>query len=242
MDLAIRHYIPGRVRLHVPELCRKPSLADGAVAWLRDQTGIKTARLNYVCACLVVEYDRAGERFLQTILARLRRSSVADLAVLLMAGNGSADEASRSPAGALELPAKQSDTKNSNVPPTKSEVPKLFSAQSPLALPTLSLAMALSVNPLVMALNMPLMLWNGLPIARRAWRVWRRESRLNVDFLDTLAIIASVAQGNPLAGSIVTWLIKLGDWIRDLTAAGSRRAISELLEFQSKTAWVKRNG
>src|SRR5262249_42780585 len=53
---------------------------------------------------------------------------------------------------------------------------------------------------------------------------------------------ASVAQGNPLAGSIVTWLIKLGDWIRDLTAAGSRRAIDELLEFRSKSAWIKRDG
>ena len=80
------------------------------------------------------------------------------------------------------------------------------------------------------------------PIARRAWRVWSRESRLNVDFLDTLAITASIAQGNPLAGCIVTWLIKLGDWIRDLTAAGSRRAIGELLEFRSKTAWVMRDG
>src|SRR5262249_60626092 len=60
--------------------------------------------------------------------------------------------------------------------------------------------------------------------------------------LDTLAIAASLMHGNPMAGAIVTWLIKLGDWIRDLTAAGSRRAISELLEFQGKTAWVLRNG
>ena len=38
-----------------------------------------------------------------------------------------------------------------------------------------------------------------------------------------------------MAGAIVTWLIKLGDWIRDLTAAGSAHApISELLEFQSQ--------
>ena len=44
-----------------------------------------------------------------------------------------------------------------------------------------------------------------------------------------------------MAGAIVTWLIKLGDWIRDLTAAGTRRAISELLEFQTKTAWVIRD-
>src|SRR5262249_21982725 len=70
----------------------------------------------------------------------------------------------------------------------------------------------------------------------------RRESRLNVDFLDTLAVTASLAQGNPMAGAIVTWLIKLGDWIRDLTAAGARRAIRGLLEFQVQTALVVRNG
>ena len=113
--------------------------------------------------------------------------------------------------------------------------------RTPLALPTASLLMAFSLNPVVQAINMPLMLWNAYPIALRAWRVWRREGRLNIDFLDTLAIAASLLQGNPMAGAIVTWLIKLGDWIRDLTAAGTRRAISELLEFQAKTAWVIRD-
>jgi Cu2+-exporting ATPase len=101
--------------------------------------------------------------------------------------------------------------------------------------------MAFSANPVVWAINMPLMLWNAYPIALRAWRVWRREGRLNVDFLDTLAIAASLMHGNPMAGAIVTWLIKLGDWIRDLTAAGQRKAMSELLEFQTKTAWVIRD-
>ena len=86
------------------------------------------------------------------------------------------------------------------------------------------------------------MLWNAIPIARRAWRVWSNERRLNVDFLDTLAISASVLLHNPLAGSLVTWLIKLGDWIRDLTAAGSRRAIAGLLEFRSRNAWILRDG
>jgi cation-transporting P-type ATPase C len=102
--------------------------------------------------------------------------------------------------------------------------------------------MAFSTNPVVTAINMPLMLWNAYPIALRAWRVWRREGRLNIDFLDALAITASLLQVNPMAGAIVTWLIKLGNWIRDLTAAGTRRALSELLEFQTKTAWVIREG
>jgi heavy metal translocating P-type ATPase len=242
MDIAIRHYLPGRVRLHVPELCRKPSLAEATVAWLRGRDNIRSARLNFDCASLVIEFDAACEALLRGLLAQLRLATTADLAALVAAAPASDAEKSPSPASALEAPARQSDTKNSNVPPTKQEVPGIFSAQSPLALPTLSLAMAFSANPFVMALNMPLMLWNGLPIARRAYRVWKRESRLNIDFLDTLAILASVAQGNPLAGSIVTWLIKFGDWIRDLTAAGSRRAIDELLEFRSKNAWVKRDG
>src|SRR6202012_5856316 len=126
--------------------------------------------------------------------------------------------------------------------PTPQSQANDVSKRSPLALPTLSLMMAFSANPVVMALNMPLMLWNAIPIAKRAYKVWANESRLNIDVLDTLAITASVLQGNPMAGCIVTWLIKLGDWIRDLTAAGQRRAISELLEFQSRNAWVMLNG
>jgi cation transport ATPase len=65
--------------------------------------------------------------------------------------------------------------------------------------------------------------------------VWSQEQRLNVDFLDSLAISACIGQGLLMTGSLITWLIRLGDWIRDMTAAGSKRAIGELLEFQNKT-------
>jgi Cu2+-exporting ATPase len=234
MDVAVRHYLPGRVRLHVPQLCRKAALAEAAVAWLRAQPGISSARLNLACASLVVEYDCSRESMLQGILAGLRATSLKELAALVA---GPMAPAGASPAAIQHSPAPKPVTA-----PTKGDVPGLFSSRSPLGLPTLSLLMALSANPVVIAVNMPLMLWNAIPIARRAWRVWSNERRLNVDFLDTLAISASVMQANPLAGSLVTWLIKLGDWIRDLTAAGSRRAISGLLEFREKSAWILRDG
>jgi Cu2+-exporting ATPase len=102
--------------------------------------------------------------------------------------------------------------------------------------------MAFAANPWIRFINTPLILWNAYPIAVRAYDVWRKEKRLNVDFLDTLAISASLIQGNLVAGSLITWLIKLGDWIRDLTASGSKRAISDLLEYRNKTAWVLRDG
>jgi heavy metal translocating P-type ATPase len=224
MDFQVRHFMPGRLRLHLPALCRKKTLADTFVAWLQGQPGIKAARINYDCASLVVEFEIANHGFFQGLLQELRHTSLSDLRVVLAMAKASTAAAQADVIPAVPKPS----------PPV--------SWRGPLALPSLSLGLAFSTIPVVVAVNFPLMLWNAYPIAVRAFRVWRRESRLNVDFLDTLAISASLAQGNPLAGSIVTWLIKLGDWIRDLTAAGSRRAITELLEFQSKTAWVVRDG
>jgi len=218
MDFSVRHAMPGRLRLHIPALSRRRPLAEQVVAWLRDQTGVKTARFNFDCAALVIEYDSQEEPQLRRLLDRFADASLDDIKFLMASLN------------------------SAQTTPAANPAPPAVSKRFPLALPTVSLLMAFSANPAVVALNMPLMLWNALPIARRAWKVWDQERRLNIDVLDTLAISASVLQGNPLAGCIVTWLIKLGDWIRDLTAAGSRRAIADLLEFQSKSAWVLRNG
>ena len=223
MELTIRHFIPGRVRLHVPSLGRRRSLAEASLKWLRARDGIRSARINYDCACLIVEYDVAHEALLRAVIGRLRLMSIAELRNLVTPTDIGDDAPTERASGRLD------DSQS-------------LLRRVPLALPTLSVALAFSANPIIRAINLPLMLWNAYPIALRAWRVWQRERRLNVDFLDTLAVAASLAQGNPMAGAIVTWLIKLGDWIRDLTAAGSRRAIRELLEFQVKTAWVIRDG
>jgi heavy metal translocating P-type ATPase len=212
MEFSVRHSMPGRVRLNIPALSHKRSLGEALLAWISGQSGIKSARINYDCASLVLEYDPAHEPLLRTLLERFQNIGLAGLKSLVASSQTVPAQASANPA------------------------PPAVSKRSPLALPTLSLLMAFSANPVVVGINMPLMLWNAWPIAKRAWKVWAN------DVLDTLAITSSVMQGVPMAGCIVTWLIKLGDWIRDLTAAGSRRAINELLEFQSKSAWVLRNG
>ena len=222
MEFSVRHFISGRIRLHLPSLCRKRKLAEAALIWLQAQQGIKGARLNFDCGCLIIEYDSSFEGVLRATLGRLSLISLDELQLLVAPEKGAAVAPRSAP---VPSPAARGSIWRRN----------------PLGLPTLSLMMAFSANPVVTAINMPLMLWNAYPIALRAWRVWRREGRLNIDFLDTLAIAASLLQGNPMAGAIVTWLIKLGDWIRDLTATGTRRAISELLEFQTKTAWVIRD-
>jgi len=222
MEFSVRHFIPGRVRVHAPELCIRRTLAEATLAWLRKTPGVTSARANYDCHSIVIEYDKENDAAARQLLGHLRGATLDELRALV-----GASESSEAPFAAEEAsPEKQF------LPPQR----------APLVLPTISLALAFSANPLVLAVNFPLMAWNAYPIALRAWRVWSRERRLNIDFLDTLAISASVAQGNPMAGAVVTWLIKLGDWIRDLTAAGSRRAVADLLEFQSRTAWVIRDG
>ena len=226
MQFAIRHFMPGRVRLAIPALCYDRELAEEMLAWLRAQSAVISARINYACASLVVEYER-GARADVPHAARAAAAHVAR-------GRARADAARRARISIMASIWRRSSSPRSS----RAEEPK----RHPLLLPTVSLGLAFFANPVAMAVNIPLMLWNGYPIAARAFRVVRDERRLNVDFLDTLAILASLAQGNHVAGSLITWLIKLGDWIRDLTAAGSKRAIGDLLEFQSKTAWILRDG
>jgi len=84
MEFSIRHFISGRIRLHLPSLCRKKAVAEGALVWLQAQHGVKSARLNYTCASLVIEYDVKSEAMLRAMLGRLsgievRQLSPADL-------------------------------------------------------------------------------------------------------------------------------------------------------------------
>ena len=163
MNFQVRHFMPGRVRLHVPELCRKRAVADSFVSWLRTQSGIKRARINYDGASLVVEYDVANHKFLEGMLRALKHTPLSEIRALLSLVQTGPDTAP-SDAGAASA---------------KPSIPVPWHV--PLALPTLSLALAFSTNPIMMAVNLPLMLWNGFPIAARAWRVFRNESRLNID-------------------------------------------------------------
>ena len=222
MEFSVRHYMKGRVRLYIPDLCRDRGLSENAIGWLKQQQAVRNVRINYDCSSLVIDFDSKYEELFRNLFGRLRLITKNDLAAIISMG------LSESPTRheAREL-------LNNNA----SRIPNY-----PLTLPTLSLVMAFAANPWIRLINTPLILWNAYPIAVRAYDVWRKEKRLNVDFLDTLAICASLIQGNLVAGSLITWLIKLGDWIRDLTASGSKRAISDLLEYRNKTAWVLREG
>src|SRR5208282_5653533 len=139
MEFSVRHFISGRIRLHLPSLCRKQKLAEAAVTSLEAQPGIKQARMNYACASLVIEYDPSFEGMLRAMLGRLSLMSLDDLRLLF------------------------DPVKNAQAAPPPACLPRPAASPSlwyrtPLGLPTVSLLMAFSFNPVVRAVNMPLML------------------------------------------------------------------------------------
>jgi hypothetical protein len=172
------------------------------------------------CASVVIEFDRAEPEVWVTLRDKLRMVTPEMLPLLLQFYSSQA----LAPKGK---------------PASGGEVIQTLSGRYPLAGPTLSLVLAFA-SPVMAIVNIPLMLWNSIPIVKRAWRVLTKERRLNVDFPDVLAISVSIGQANYVTAGIVIWLIRLGDWIRDLTAARSKRAVAELLEFQTRTAWLLR--
>jgi Cu2+-exporting ATPase len=223
MLVEIRHFLPGRIRLFIPELFRADPDPARTLKLLSAGDHVHAIRANASCQSLTIEYNRNTPGVISDLLALLRRNTAGRLLAL--------------PAVPALLENGQAAGARSNQPPAN-----LTPQKWPLIWPTVSLIASFFVSPVVTAVNIPLMIWNSIPIVRRAWRVLSQERRLNVDFLDVIAITVSILQSNLATAGIVIWLIRLGDWIRDLTAARSRRAFDDLLEFQTKMAWLVRDG
>ncbi|MDV3002096.1 MAG: Manganese-exporting P-type ATPase [Chroococcopsis gigantea SAG 12.99] len=113
-----------------------------------------------------------------------------------------------------------------------------------LGIPIGSLILSLIALPL----ELPPLLVGGLILAAclpaygRAWFGISQEKQLTVDFLDSLAITLSAAQGHFVPPAFMISLIESGETIRDLTARSSERQTLDLLDSLGQYAWVQRDG
>jgi len=109
-------------------------------------------------------------------------------------------------------------------------------AQKPihsLFLSASALVLSMSSGPL---LSMSLVLLSALPIWRRALSTLFIEKRLNVDFLDGLALAIAVVRLQTNTAALLELLVHLGDVVRERTARQSRGHIHDLLDFHSVQA------
>lgn len=82
---------------------------------------------------------------------------------------------------------------------------------------------------------------NGLPIIWGAIK-GLTERRVNVDELVSLAIIASMIQGEFLAAAVVSFVMVLGSVIEQATSESARKAIQSLIDIAPDTATVMVGG
>src|SRR5262249_24547070 len=59
--------------------------------------------------------------------------------------------------------------------------------------------------------------------------------KLNVDVLDSVALVLTMAGGHMFTAAAVTGMIEGGEWLRDATASRSRRALGELIADREAT-------
>lgn len=92
-------------------------------------------------------------------------------------------------------------------------------------------ALALAGSPLAA----PVLLASGIPIFRRALSSLVGARKLNVDVLDSVALVLTMAGGHMFTAAAVTGMIEGGEWLRDATASRSRRALGELIADREAT-------
>lgn len=102
-------------------------------------------------------------------------------------------------------------------------------------------AILLLARPLIPPPVRPLIaLYGALPIFRKGLAALRRRE-LNVDVLDASAVSAAMATRDFTTASLISFLLKLGEYLDEWTRCYSRRLLSEMFHTTEEWAWVERN-
>ena len=213
-DYQLLHSLEGRWRVKIERLGYDPDYASNLVAILEDSNVIGQVRCNEAAESLIIEYN----------YEEISPEQLREYILLSM------EEADR---GYLL-------TTKAATAPTSHEI----NYWERLGIPAASLALALVAVPL----ELPPLLVGGLILAAclpaygRAWEGISEEKQLTVDFLDSLAITLSAAQGHFIPPAFMISLIESGEVIRDVTARSSERQTLDLLDSLGKYAWIEQDG
>lgn len=97
-------------------------------------------------------------------------------------------------------------------------------------------------SPLGTYLALTAIVLSGYPIIRNSIVSTITNKKLNAEVLVTCALIASVWVGEYVAGAIVVLMMNIGELLEDITIAKTGEAVRSLMELESDTARVIRNG
>ncbi|NMG07266.1 heavy metal translocating P-type ATPase [Brasilonema sp. UFV-L1] len=210
------HTLPGRVRLRVPRLRRDADYAQRLQVLLEADALVTSVRIKRAAASLTVTYksSKVSETKIRLHLGYLIQAA-SDVIVL--------------------KPPKPQPASNAE---EKSWPGMQFSVLA-TALAVLGGPFGLSIPPIMVAGSIALA---TLPVVKRAWEGIWDERKLNIDFLDFMAIAITTVQGQFLTPALMLSLIEIGENIRDRTARSSAQQTLDLLSSLGQFVWVERDG
>ncbi|MGJ5674705.1 MAG: heavy metal translocating P-type ATPase [Nostochopsis sp.] len=215
VDYTVIHTIPGRIRLRVPRLRHNPDYAQRLQVLLEADALVTSFRLKPAAASVAVTYNpkTVSEFKLRHHLGHVFQSA-AEVVVL--------------------KPTTQKITKE-----IETSWSGLQLSGAATALAVLGGPLGLTIPPILMVGTISLA---TLPVLQRAWKGIILERKLNIDFLDLIAIAITTIQGRFLAPALMLSLIDIGEKIRDRTARCSAQQTLDLLSSLGQFAWVERDG
>ncbi len=212
----IKHWVNGRLRVAIPRLGWDKEYAERLQLLVGVAGFASRVRVTPASQSMVVEYDAKQHdepEVLNKVTQCIQDADQADLMLDLMP---------KAPEGEFKI----------------NYVKRLALPGAALALSVGAFA-GLAVPPLLMGGTV---IAAALPAFKRAWEGIRDEKKLNVDFLDSTAIIALTATSVFFPPALMVGLIESGEIIRDLTARRTARASLDLLDALGKTARIERDG
>ncbi|NEU72894.1 cadmium-translocating P-type ATPase [Hassallia byssoidea VB512170] len=209
---SVVHTIPGRLRFRVPRLRCDADYAKRLEVLLTADALVKNVRVKPAAMSVAVTYKSAK------VDDAKMRSHLDDLIQ-----------------AASEVVVKNTVTSTDN----ETSWPGLQLSAVATTLAVLGGPLGLPIPPLIVALPIALA---TLPVVQRAWQGITVERKLNIDFLDLMAIAITTFQGQFLTPSLMLSLIEVGENIRDRTARSSAQQTLDLLSSLGQFVWVEQNG
>ena len=206
---SVVHAIPGRVRFRVPRLLYDADYAIRLQVLLEADTLVTSIRINRAAASVVIVYkSNVGAGFTKNLGFQAPDShyppSDASIRSRLSLLIQTASEV-------VVLSSTQSSIQQSATDSAKSwSTGKLSALATTLAV--LGGPLGLPVPPIMLAGTIAIA---TLPVAQRAIEGITAQRRLNIDFLDLMAIAITTLQGQFLTPSLMLGLIEIGENIRD---------------------------
>ncbi|MBE9000902.1 cadmium-translocating P-type ATPase [Nostoc sp. LEGE 12447] len=212
---SIVHTTPGRLRFRLPRLRCDADYAKRLEVLLTADALVKNVRVKPAAMSVAVTYksDKISDAKMRSHLHDLIQAA--------------------SEVVVLKNSASLSETKKEN------SWPGLQLSAVATTLAVLGGPLGLPIPPLIVVLPIALA---TLPVMQRAWEGIRGEQKLNIDFLDLMAIAITTFQGQFLTPSLMLGLIEVGENIRDRTARSSAQQTLDLLNSLGQFVWVERNG